>query len=469
VRGDLAGSIVFYYRSTHRPSEGELGVAFALAQLAAVAVSNAELYAEQQTLRAAAQQSADRAAFLAEASARVSSLDDSTNLTRVAEIAVPQLGDWCAVDLVDEHGAIRRLAIAHVDPVKAEAVQAYRARHPPLLDEDCGVGRVIRTGVPELYTDVQPSLLVAVARDDQELRMLEALDVQSAMIVPLTAGARAFGAMSFVSTNACRRYGQSDLDFAAELARRVAYAVENTRLYREAQDASRLKDEFLATLSHELRTPLNVMLGRARMLQHGATAEPVRAAASTIERNGATLTRLVEDLLDLSRITLGRLRLEFGPVNVPDVVDAAVQAVLPIAMAKSVTLEVDVDRSAPSLTGDPTRLQQVIWNLLINAVKFTPSGGRVTLQLTTEPSDLVLHVSDTGSGIDPAFLPHVFEMFRQARPVAERNYSGLGIGLSIVRRLVELHGGTVAAQSAGPGQGATFTVRLPRAATIPSA
>ena len=145
-----------------------------------------------------------------------------------------------------------------------------------------------------------------------------------------------------------------------------------------------------------------------------------------------------------------------------EVVEAAVQGILPAASAKSVALHVDADRPAASITGDATRLQQVVWNLLVNAVKFTPPGGRVTLSLAAEPADLVLHVSDTGAGIDPAFLPHVFEMFRQAQPAAERHHGGLGVGLSIVRRLVELHGGTVAAASAGVGQGATFTVRLPR-------
>jgi signal transduction histidine kinase len=177
------------------------------------------------------------------------------------------------------------------------------------------------------------------------------------------------------------------------------------------------------------------------------------------------LTRLVEDLLDLSRITMGQLRLESAPVNMADVVDAAVQGVLPAATARSVLVDVDADRSVPVLAGDATRLQQVVWNLLINAVKFTPPGGRISLRLAEEPPDLVLRVSDTGTGIDPVFLPHVFEMFRQAQAGAERNQGGLGIGLSIVRRLVELHGGTVAAESGGLGQGALFTVRLPKAQT----
>ncbi|MGH9253838.1 MAG: GAF domain-containing protein [Vicinamibacterales bacterium] len=476
VRGDHAGSLVFYHRRAHRPSEVELQVAIALGQLAAAAVSNAELYAEQQNLRAAAQQSAARAAFLAEASVCLSSLDYEANLRRVTEIAVSRLSDWCAVDLLDEPGAIRRIAVAHIDPPKAGHVRDYHARYPPDLAQERGVGRVIRTGVPELYADTPDPLLVAAAPDDEHLCMLRALEAQSVIIVPLSAGARTFGAMTFASTSPRRRYRQEDLDFAVELGRRAAYAVENARLYKEAQiyatenarlyqdaqEANRLKDEFLATLSHELRTPLNVMLGRARMLQKAATTESMQAALNAIERNGAALTRLVEDLLDLSRITLGRLRLESAPVNMPDVIDAAVQGILPAATARSVALHVDANWSVPPITGDATRLQQVVWNLLVNAVKFTPQGGQVTLSLTAEPSDLVLRVSDTGSGIDPAFLPHVFEMFRQAQPAAERSHGGLGVGLSIVRRLVELHGGTVAVQSAGLGQGAAFTVRLPR-------
>lgn len=468
VRGEPAGSIVFYYRTPHRPSDMELRVAVALGQLAAAAVTNAELHAEQQHLRAEAQQSAERAAFLAEASVMLSSLDYEANLRRVAEIAVPRLADWCAVDLLDQQGSIRRIAIAHVDPAKVRLAEQYHARYPPRLGRARGVAHVIQTGRPELYEEVPDDLLVDAAQDEEHLRLLRALEIESAMVVPLTTGARAFGAMTFVSSTPGRRYGQADVEFATELARRAAYAVENARLYREAQEANRLKDEFLATLSHELRTPLNVIMGRARMLRTTADPATARAAAEAIERNGATLTRLVEDLLDLSRISQGRLRLESAPVQVADVVDAAVQVIQPAAAAKGVVLQVDADSRVPAVTGDATRLQQVIWNLLVNAVKFTPADGRVTVKVTADPDEVVLEVSDTGCGIDAAFLPHVFEMFRQAQPASERRQGGLGLGLSIVRRLVELHGGAVAAHSDGPGRGATFTVRLPRSRAVTS-
>jgi len=460
VRGQPAGSITFYYRTPHRPTDMELRVAVALGQSGATAVSNAELYAEQQALQAVAQRSAARAAFLAEASVLLSSLDDEANLRRIAAVAVPTIADWCAVDLL-EAGAMKRVAMAHVDPERAPLAEECQARYPPRLDRPRGIGEVIRTGRPELHPEIPDALLVEAAEDAEHLRLLRALEMRSMMIVPLATGGRAFGGMTFVSTAADRRYDAADLAFATELARRVAYAVENARLYREAQEANRLKDEFIATLSHELRTPLNVIMGRVRMLQTAEDWERARQTAVAIERNGATFARLVEDLLDLSRISRGWLRLESAPVQLADVVEAAVQAIQPATAAKRVALSVVVGPDVPAVTGDAMRLQQVAWNLLANAVKFTPPEGRIAVKVWAEPAEVVLEVADTGCGIDTAVLPHVFEMFRQAQPSHDRRQGGLGLGLSIIKRLVELHGGTVAAHSDGPGCGATFTVRLP--------
>jgi diguanylate cyclase len=231
---------------------------------------------------------------------------------------------------------------------------------------------------------------------------------------------------------------------------------------REAEAANRLKDEFLATLSHELRTPLNVMVGRAQMLQ-AVAPDPtrVREMAETIARNGETLTRLVEDLLDVSRMTLGGVQLERRPVDLGALVEAVAAGIRPGAEAKAIRLRVSTSPRVPRVIGDAVRLQQVIWNLTANAMKFTDAGGEIGIVLRSAGTHVDLTVSDTGRGIDPAFLPHVFDMFRQGDPAIGRTTGGLGIGLSIVRRLVELHGGTVSAESPGLGHGATFTVRLP--------
>jgi signal transduction histidine kinase/CheY-like chemotaxis protein len=237
----------------------------------------------------------------------------------------------------------------------------------------------------------------------------------------------------------------------------------------ELREANRLKDEFLATLSHELRTPLNAILGWTRLLRAGALpAGSADRALEKVERNAQAQTRLIEDLLEVSRITTGKLRLELRPIDLAAIVHAAVESVRPAADARQVSLDTSgTDLRVPTL-GDPDRLQQVVWNLLSNAVKFTPAGGRVVVTLTREDGTDRLQVSDTGIGIEPAFLDHVFDTFRQADASSTRQHGGLGLGLSIARRLVELHGGTIAAASDGVGRGASFTVRLPvRAAAQP--
>jgi len=242
----------------------------------------------------------------------------------------------------------------------------------------------------------------------------------------------------------------------------AAVALENARLYASAQDASRLKDEFLATLSHELRTPLNAIVGYTRMMRSGlVTGEKATRALETVDRNANALTQIVEDVLDVSRIIAGKIRLNVRPVDLPKVVDEALESIRPAADARGVRLEVVLDPRAGPVSGDPERLQQVVWNLVSNAVKFTPRGGRVQVRVGRIDSVIEIVVSDTGIGIPVSFLPHVFERFRQADGGISRERGGLGLGLAIVRHLAEMHGGTVSVASGGEGQGATFRVRLP--------
>jgi PAS domain S-box-containing protein len=239
-------------------------------------------------------------------------------------------------------------------------------------------------------------------------------------------------------------------------------AAENERLFRQAEESSRLKEEFLATISHELRTPLSAILGWARMLRMGQlSGENATKALDTIERNARAQAQLVDDLLDVSRIITGKLRMDVQPADPNSFIDAAVEAVRPAAEAKGVRIQKIVDTGAISIPGDPVRLQQVVWNLLSNAIKFTPRGGRVQIRSERVNSHLEIVVSDTGQGISADFLPHVFDRFRQADQKTSRQHGGMGLGLAIVRHLVELHGGTVRANSEGEGQGSTFTVMLP--------
>jgi len=260
------------------------------------------------------------------------------------------------------------------------------------------------------------------------------------------------------------RHKPTDLELrvAVALSQLAAAAIRNARLLTEAQEGNRLKDEFLATLSHELRTPLNVILGRTQMLSAGRTDEKtVTQTAETIARNGLLLARLVDDLLDVSRITLGQVRLDPQPLSLDSVVTTVTSGLEPTARARAITIILERPEHPVALLADATRLQQVVWNLLTNAIKFTQRGGCVRIGIECRAGQAALVVADNGVGIAPEFLPHVFEMFRQAESAKNRRHGGLGLGLSIVRRLVELHGGSVSVESEGPGHGATFTVLLP--------
>ena len=246
-------------------------------------------------------------------------------------------------------------------------------------------------------------------------------------------------------------------------ARAIAEQTTETLMASEAElvQASRAKDEFLATLSHELRTPMTAIMGWSQLLDEPLDPESQRTAVDSIQKSARAQAQLIDDLLDVSRITSGKMRIEPRPIDLNSVVSAAVAAVAPAAEAKSVALTVDVPPSGVRVYGDSSRLQQVLWNLISNAVKFTPRQGSVRVDLRVEEKDALLVVSDTGEGIDPEFLPHVFERFRQADSSTTRPYAGLGLGLAIVRHLVELHGGTVDATSEGIGKGSRFAVRLP--------
>jgi PAS domain S-box-containing protein len=260
---------------------------------------------------------------------------------------------------------------------------------------------------------------------------------------------------------------RDETDRLAAEAERERLLVESQRAHREVQAASRLKDEFLATLSHELRTPLNAVLGWARILLMRETDPATAKALEVIERNALAQARLIDDLLDVSRIITGKIALQIDQVDLAAAVTAALETVRPAADARGVRLDADIPAALPRITGDGPRLQQVLWNLLSNAVKFTDSGGRITVSLLHDQRSVRITVSDTGIGIAPEILPYVFDRFTQGDASSTRAHPGLGLGLAIVRHLVELHGGTTSAESAGPAKGATFRVWLPIAPSDP--
>jgi PAS domain S-box-containing protein len=426
-----------------------------------------------------------RRAFLARAMETLaSSLDYHTTLTRVAELAVPELADWCTIDILEPGArASRQLAVAHVDPAKVAFAREVGERYPPDRDARTGAPQVIRSGKSELYSEIPVPLLEAAAKDAEHLRILRELKLESAMIVALRSEAgRTLGAMTFIYADSGRRYHVDDLSFAEDFARRAALAIENARAASEveaarareqamrerAEQASMAKDHFLATVSHELRTPLNVILGWAVVLRERELGPELQRAVSVIERNARAQARLIEDVLDLSRISSGKLALTLTSVNVGEAVRAAALALRPAADAKRIALTVAPaeDDALLTISADADRLQQILWNLLTNALKFTPKAGSVSVAASRVGSEVQIAVSDSGEGIAEAVLPHVFEPFRQADSSTTRRHGGLGLGLSLVRQIAAAHGGAVEATSAGPGLGARFVVRLPaRAAT----
>jgi PAS domain S-box-containing protein len=402
--------------------------------------------------------------FLTDAGAVIaSSLDYEATLASVARMAVPALADWCTVDVLDENQSLKRLAVAHIDPKKVEWAHELQERYPAEIEAGQGVPNVLRTGKSEIYPLITDEILEAAARDPEHLRIMREIGFTSAMIIPLVTQGKTLGAITFISAESRRQYRPEDLTLAETLAHRAAIAIDNARLYRQAQEANRMKDEFLATLSHELRTPLTAILGWSSMLRaRQLNAETSQRALEAIERNAKSQRQIIEDLLDVSRIITGKLCLDVKEIELAPLIDAAIESVRPAAEAKTVRIDRLSDaHGSGRLTGDPARLQQVFWNLLSNAVKFTPKGGAVEIRLEHTGSHVEIGVSDTGQGISAEFLPFVFDRFRQADSTTTRRHGGLGLGLAIVRHLVELHGGTVRAESDGTGQGATFTVSLP--------
>jgi PAS domain S-box-containing protein len=411
-----------------------------------------------------------QAIFLARLTTSFSvTMDYNERLKKLAALAVPDLADWCAVDAVTANGRIESVAITHADPDKIALAGEIRERHANSHAPGNPV-QVIRTGKPAIVLTTTDEMLVDGAAGDQELlRLVRSLGLVSYVSLPLAVHGNTLGALTFATAESSRRYDEDAVRFLEDVASRAALALDNSRSYEQLQAANRMKDEFLATLSHELRTPLNAILGYARMLRSGMVKEDKKESAlDTLERNATSLTQIVEDVLDVSRIAAGKIRLNVQSFDLPVVLHDALATVMPGAEAKGVRIQSIVDPDIGPISGDPDRLQQVMWNLFSNAVKFTPRGGRVQVRLRRVDSHIEISVSDTGVGIRADFLPHLFERFRQADSSTTRAHGGLGLGLAIARQIVELHGGTIQALSDGEGKGATFRIELPAMTVHPT-
>jgi PAS domain S-box-containing protein len=408
--------------------------------------------------------------LISEASAALSStLELRQALERFTRCLVPRFAEWCGVYLREGQEPLSRVAFCDVDPVRALRLRKAGA---PLEDVPHGPHVVLETGRPAHL----PALTAeALASEPDEVRreLRRAFVGLRGLAVPILLDGRTLGVLVVAAGEGYRPPDADDLRLAEELTHRLAITVEHARLFElireerdRAEEANRAKDEFLATVSHELRTPLTAILGWASILRGGSLPPDKQARAlETVERSARAQAQIVDDLLDISRIVAGRLRLETQPVELGSVVEVALDAVRPTAEARDIRLESQLEAGVGTVQGDAHRLQQVAWNLFTNALKFTPEGGRVTVRLRRERTHAELEVADSGQGIAPDFLPHVFERFRQADGSTTRRHGGLGLGLAIVRHLVELHGGTVQVHSEGQGHGSRFTVRLPLSGT----
>lgn len=404
----------------------------------------------------------DHNRFLAEMGSVLSaSLDVNTTLARFASLLAPTLADWCAIDLLESDGDIRRVALSSSEPHINEWLRAHVSASSLISQESLGAS-VIHSGEPLVLSraglqDVWASDMALPRPEHKEL------NARSAAILPLKARGRVIGALTIVNATKENAFLPDTVDFAMELSRRASLAIDNAQLYSEAKRANHAKDEFLATLSHELRTPMNVILGWLEILStEDLDRETFQQIVATLTRNAELQIHLINDLLDISRIISGKLVLRTSKMDLGSVIRNSITGVRAAALAKRLSLRYEIPSHDLFLHIDADRIQQVLWNLLSNAIKFTPEGGSVLVRLVPLSLSVQIIVEDTGQGIDPRFLPFVFDRFRQEDGSSTRAQGGLGLGLSIVRYLVELHGGSVSVHSKGRAQGATFMVTLPR-------
>lgn len=400
----------------------------------------------------------ERRDLLATATEQLSgTLDVKLAMQRLTELMVEQAATLCVIDILDGNAFVREAAAVapRLDQDRVKLLLAYAPRTP------AHPAFAAARGETALRNGVTFDEWVTLTRDETHLGLVREFNLRSYLSAPLHAGQKVIGALTLVRDAVAGDFAAEDVEFAEEVARRAAISLQNAWLFQSAEQANRAKDEFLATLSHELRTPMTSILGWVQMLRLGGLDEAsVKDGLDVMEQSARVQAQLIDDLLDLSRGQMGKLHLQMAPVQVGDVVRAAIETLRPAANAKNIALELRLDADV-MVTGDPNRLQQVVWNLLSNSVKFTDRDGRVTVIVDRSDLRARVRVTDTGRGIAREFLPYVFDRFRQADSATTRRFGGLGLGLAIVKQIVEMHGGTVSVDSEGEGKGATFTVALP--------
>jgi PAS domain S-box-containing protein len=448
---------------------GYAGSCIDIAERKIVEAERERLLSAQVAQRELAEASERRSALLARISELLSAgVDYRPVLDAIAATGVPLLGDCCAIDLIEPDGQLHHAGHACVSMEMRRVFDAYAVRGACDSRRD-QVVQAAMAGKPTVVEQVTREWMQRVELDPEHCRLLEELGVHALFVVPLIAYGERLGVLRFLLLEPERSVILADVHLAQEMANRIALGLRNGMLFAEAQsarrqaeEASRVKDEFLATVSHELRQPVHAIAGWVRLLKTGKlAAEKAAHALEMIEQNVGLQGQIVKDLLDVSAMISGQLDLEVASIKLEPVIEAAIESVRSVADAKGITLRIDLDGPSQRVRGDAKRLQQALWNLMYNAVKFTPRGGRVAISLTSADEHAQITVTDTGPGIDAKFLPYVFDHFRQQDSTTTRKHGGMGLGLAIVRHVVELHGGEVRAGNVGREGGAMFVVRLP--------
>jgi PAS domain S-box-containing protein len=405
----------------------------------------------------------DSLAFLSNVSDHLAPLVTFEELVDVLRrLPVPFLADWTMIHIVDEDGSARCIPGAHERMEHGAVLADLAVVASGHVLAGSHLARVIATG--------QLAILTAGPEDDLSRTLirpeltsaLTRLGVATAAMIPLIVSGRVSAVVSLVSGSA-DRFSPTGALLVEDVARRIRLALDRIELYRQAREVNRLKDEFLSTVSHELRTPLNAIFGWAQILRLRRLDHETTHAVEVIERSARAQTRLIEELLDVSRITTGKMNLAIEKVDVAAVLRATIETLHPAIQAKRIVFREHIEANLASVFADPDRLQQVFWNLLSNALKFTGAGGEITVKLRPAPGWAEFEITDTGVGIAPEILPFVFDRFRQGDSTTTRAHGGLGLGLAIVHHILELHGGNIRVTSAGAGRGATFTIQLPTA------
>jgi PAS domain S-box-containing protein len=400
--------------------------------------------------------------FLADASTALAALvDEQETLQRLAHLAVPYFADWCAVEMLDRDGQIQHVAAAHAGTPKL-GLLTEKYRDPGRREEAyAGIRRILETGRAEIIADFFDPDAAGRSCNPELFRKMQAFGVRAMIGVPLMVREKILGVVTFMRMLTGRQYNAEDLMVAQDLATRAAIAIENARLYQEVREADQRKDQFLATLAHELRNPLTPIRTGLELLRHTHGGEQEQPVREMMQRQVTHLVRLVDDLMDVSRINRGKIELRKERVTLEAVINTAIEACRPLIEGMRHSLTVAHSAAPVLLDADPIRLAQVFANLLNNASKYTDAGGQITLEVSLHDSQVLVTVRDSGIGIPPDQLQSIFDLFAQVDRALEKAQGGLGIGLSLVKALVGLHGGSVEARSAGIGQGSEFLVRLP--------